>query len=143
MLSNFSFWIWGTIIAQLLTAAFHSLSFISPAKPRNDMEKQLVEITTKYKIDMGAGIKRTFYSLFIGVSSCFTLIFILGAALNWYFLKKGISAEVWKGFLLIQIIAYGIVFLLQVKFTFLPPIIVTGLVFLFLGGTYFLSTLPG
>ena len=142
MLSNFSFWIWSTIITQLLTAFFHSLSFVSPAKPRNDMEKQLVEITTKYKLDMGAGIRRSFYSLFIGVSSCFTLIFILGAALNWYFLKAGIGAEVWKGFLLIQLIVYGIVFLLQVRFTFLPPIIVTGLVFLFLAGTYFLASLP-
>lgn len=106
------------------------------------MERQLVEITTKYKIDMGAGIRRSFYSLFIGVSSCFTLIFIFGAALNWYFLKAGINGEMWKGFLLIQLVAYGIVFLLQVKFTFLPPVIVTGLVFLFLAGTYFLATLP-
>jgi hypothetical protein len=142
MLSNFSFWIWGTIITQLLTAFFHSLSFISPAKPRNDMEKQLVEIITKYKLDMGAGIKRSFYSLFIGVSSCFTVIYIMGAALNWYFVKKGVSADIWKGLLLIQLIAYSIVFILQVRFTFLPPIIVTGLVVLFLAGTYFLSVLP-
>lgn len=142
MISNFSFWIWGTIIAQLLTAFFHSLSFISPAKPRNEMEKQLVEITTKYKLDMGAGIKRSFYNLFIGVSSCFTIIYILGATLNWYFVKTGISADVWKGLLLIQLIAYSIVFILQVRFTFLPPIIVTGLVVLFLAGTYFLSVLP-
>lgn len=142
MLSNFSFWIWGTIIAQILTSAFHSLSFISPAKPRNETEKQLIDMVSKYKIDMGGGFKRSFYSLFIGVSSCFTLIFILGAALNWYFLKSGISADTWKGFLLIQLITYGIVFLLQVRYTFLPPIIVTGLVFLFLGGTYFLSALP-
>lgn len=142
MLSNFSFWIWGTIVTQLLTAFFHSLSFISPTKPRNDIEKQLVEITTNYKIDMGAGIKRSFYSLFIGVSSCFTLIYAFGGVMNWYFLKTGITAEVWKGFLLIQLIIYGIVFLLQVRFTFLPPIIVTGLVFLFLAGTYFLASLP-
>ncbi|HLG38476.1 MAG TPA: hypothetical protein VI461_02370 [Chitinophagaceae bacterium] len=142
MLSNFSLWIWATIIAQILTAALHSLSFIAPAKPRNDMERQLVEITTKYKLDMGAGFKRTFYNLFIGVSSCFTLIFILGAALNWYFLNAGIVGAVWKGFLLIQLVTYGIVFILQIKFTFLAPIIVTGLVFLFLAGTYFLSTLP-
>lgn len=142
MVSNFSFWIWGTIIAQLLTAFFHSLSFIAPQKPRNDMEKQLIEINTKYKLDMGGGIKRSFYSLFIGVSSCFTLIFILGGVLNWYFLKSNISGEVWKGLLLIELITYGIVFLLQVKFTFWPPIIVTGLVFLFLAGAYFLSVLP-
>jgi hypothetical protein len=142
MLSNFSFWLWGTIIAQLLTAMFHSLSFIAPAKPRNDTEKQLIELSTKYKIDMGGGIKRSFGHLFIGVSVCFTTIYVLGAALNWYFLKAGITAEVWKGFLLIQLIAYGVVFLLQLKFTFWPPIIVTGLVFLFLAGTYFFATLP-
>ena len=142
MLSNFSFWIWGTIIAQLLTAAFHSLSFVAPAKPRNETEKQLIELNTKYKIDMGAGIKRSFSQLFIGVSTCFTLIFLFGAALNWYFLKSGIDAELWKGLLLIELIAYGLVFLLQVRFTFLPPIIVTGLVFLFLAGTYFFAALP-
>jgi hypothetical protein len=142
MLSDFSFWIWGTIIAQFLTALFHSLSFVTRAKPRNDREKELIEITTQYKIDMGAGITRSFYSLFIGVSSCFTLIYILGGVLNWYFLNAGISGGVWKGFLLIQLIAYGIVFLLQVRFTFLAPIIVTGLVFVFLAGTYFLSGLP-
>ncbi len=142
MLKNFSFWIWGTIVAQFLSAILHSLSFISPARPRNDMERQLIQITTEYKLDMGAGIHRSFYSLFIGVSSCFTLIFLSGAILNWYFLKSGISGHIWKGFLLIQLIVYGIVFLLQIRFTFLPPMIVTGLVFLFLAGTYFLSHLP-
>ena len=143
MLRNFYFWIWGVIAAQFLSAILHSLSFIAPTKPRNDIERQLVQITTEYKLDMGAGIHRSFYSLFIGVSCCFTLIFMLGAILNWYFLKAGISEQVWKGFLLIQLIIYGIVFLLQIRFTFLPPIIVTGLVFLFLAGTYFFASLPG
>jgi hypothetical protein len=142
MLSNFSFWIWGTIIAQLLTAIFHSLSFFVKEKPRNDKEKQLIDLVGGYKIDMGAGIKRTFQELFIGVSTCFTFIYIFGAALNWYFFYSGISPEVWKGFILIELIVYGIVFFLQVRFTFLPPIIVTGLVFLFLAGTYFLYQWP-
>lgn len=142
MLSDFSFWIWGTIIAQILTAALHSLSFIAPARPRNETEKQLIELTTKHKIDMGAGFKRSFAQLVIGVSTCFTLIFLFGAALNWYFLRSGISAELWRGLLLIELITYGIVFILQVRYTFLPPIIVTALVFLFLAGTYFFATLP-
>ena len=142
MVENFSFWIWGTIVAQLLTAFFHSLSFVSPAKPRNEKEKELVDITTKYKIDMGGGIRRSFYNLFIGVSSCFTLINIFGAVLNWYFLKTGIRGEVWRGLLLIELLVFGVVFLLQIRFTFWPPIIVTGLVFLFLAGTYFFAALP-
>jgi len=142
MLSTFSFWIWATIIAQLLTAIFHSLSFISPAKPRNESERQLIDITTNYKLDMGAGIKRSFYNLFVGVSSCFTIIYLLGAALNWYFLNAHLSADTWKGFLLIQLVAFSIFFILQVRFTFLPPMIVTGLVVLFLAGTCFVAASP-
>ena len=142
MLSDFSFWIRGTIIAQLLTAIFHSISFFVKEKPRNETEKQLIDLSKNYKIDMGAGIKRSFGQLFIGVSSCFTMIYILGAVLNWYFFQAGISADIWKGLLLIELVAYGIVFLLQVRFTFLPSIIVTGLVFLFLAGTYFIYKWP-
>ena len=143
MPENFSFWIWGIIITQLLTSFFHSLSFIAKPKPKNDTEKQMLDLLANYKMDMGGGIKRSFANLFIGVSICFTIIYVLGAALNWYFLKAGISTEVWKGFLLIQLIVYGLVFLLQLRFTFWPPIIVTGLVFLFLVGTYFFASLPG
>jgi hypothetical protein len=77
MLSNFSFWIWGTIIAQLLTTIFHSISFFANEKPRNETEKQLIGLVKDYKIDMGAGIKRSFGQLFIGVSTCFTMIYIL------------------------------------------------------------------
>jgi len=52
MLSNFSLWIWGTIIAQLLTAIFHSISFFVKEKPRNETEKQLMELTKNYKINL-------------------------------------------------------------------------------------------
>lgn len=136
MLSSFSFWIWGAIITQALSGIFHSLSFISKPKPRNDTEKQLIDLLTNYKMDMGGGIKRSFGNLFIGVSICFTFIYILGAALNFYFLQSDISPGLWNGLLLIEVVIYGIIFLMQVRFTFWPPIIVTGLSFLFLLGSY-------
>lgn len=136
MSADFSFWIWATIIAQGLTALFHSLSFISKPKPRNDTEKQLIDLLNNHKLDMGGGIKRSFGSLFIGVSICFTFIYLFGAILNFYFLRSGISPAVWDGFLLVQLIIYGLVFLAQLRFTFWPPIIVTGLVFLLLLGSY-------
>jgi hypothetical protein len=132
MFSELTFWIWATIIAQMLTAIFHSLSFIVKPKPRNETEKQLLDLLSNYHLEMGGGIKRSFSNLFIGVSVCFTFIYILGAVLNWYFLRSGISIEIWKGFLLIQLVVFGIIFLLQVRFTFWPPIIVTGLVFVLL-----------
>jgi hypothetical protein len=140
MFANFSFWIWFTIIMQVLTAIFHSISFFAPAKPRNDTEKQLVDLVKNYKMDMGAGIKRSFGNLFVGVSTSFTLIYIFGALINWYFLKEGPSLETWHGFMLVQMIIYGLIFVLQLRFTFLSPIIVTGLVFIGTAGTYFFGT---
>ncbi len=136
MSSNFSFWIWGAIIAQGLSALFHSLSFIAKPKPKNETEKQLIDLAINYKADMGAGIKRSFADLFVGVSICFTFIYIFGAILNFYFLRSSMPPEVWDGFLLIQVIVYGLIFLFQIRFTFWPPIIVTGLSFLFLLGSY-------
>lgn len=136
MLSNFSFWIWGAIIAQLLTAFFHSLSFIAKPKPANETEKQLLDLMQGYKMNMGGGIHRNFRSIFTGVSICFTFIYILGAALNWFFVRSGIGGSLWEGILLIELIIFGIVFLFQAWLTFWPPIIVTGIVFLFLSGAY-------
>ncbi len=137
MSSQFSFWIWGTIGAQILSAVAHSLSFIAKQTPRNETEKQLIELTTKYKSDLGAGFKRSFWQLFIGVSVCFTMIYLFGAALNWYLLKSHISPDLWEGILLMELIVYGLLFILMIRFTFLPPIVVTGLVALFLAGAYF------
>lgn len=132
MFSDLSSRVWAIIIAQLLTALFHSIGFFVKPKPRNETEKQLLDLMANYRMDMGGGIKRSYKNLFIGVSICFTIIYILGAVLNWYFLRSGISTEVWKGFLLIQLVLYGAVFLFQLRLTFWPPIIVTGLVFIFL-----------
>lgn len=141
MFASFSFWIWFTIIMQVLTAVFHATSFFAKAKPRNDTEKHLIDLMQNYKLDMGAGIKRTFYNLLIGVSTSFTLIFLFGAVINWYFLKQGMSQDIWHDFMLIQTIIYGLIFILQLRFTFLLPIIVTGLVFLGAAGTYFFGTM--
>ena len=70
MFKKFSFWIWGTIVSQLLTSAFHSLSFFAKQEPTNKTEKQLIDITGSYKADLGMGFHRTFAELFTAVSLC-------------------------------------------------------------------------
>lgn len=136
MFSNFPFWLWGLVVAQALTAFFHSLSFFGKPKPKNEQEKQLVDLSVNYKADMGGGIRRSLRELFTGVSACFTMIYAMGAALNWYFFRSAISPVTWEGLLLIELIVYGCLFILMVRFTFWPPIIVTGLVFIFNTGAY-------
>lgn len=137
MFKKFSFWIWATIVTQLLTAAFHSLSFFMKPEPQNETEKQLFDLMASYKPDAGMGFSPSFANLFTGLSLCFTLICLFGALLNWYLKRKNIEAGLWKGILLIQIIIFGAVFAAMLAFTFAPPIICTLLIFIFVSGAYF------
>lgn len=136
MLKKFSFWLWGLIIFQLLTAAFHSLSFIAQPAPANDTEKQMLELITRYKMDAGAGFHPTWYNLFMALSSCLTFICLFGGFANLHFKKQNLDAGKWKGFLLIQTIVFGLIFLIMLSLTFLPPVICTGLIFVFALGSF-------
>jgi hypothetical protein len=136
MFKKFSFWIWVTIILQLLTAAFHSLSFFAAPEPKNETERQLLDLTSGYKPDAGMGFNPSFADLFTGLSLCFTLICLFGALLNWYLKRKNVAADLWKGILLIEIIIFGAVFAAMLAFTFFPPVICTGLIFIFVSASY-------
>lgn len=136
MLKKFSFWIWGAIVTQLLTAGFHSLSFFVQPEAKNETEKQLIGLITNYKPDAGMGFNPSFKDLFTGISIAFSLLFIFGGLLNWYFKKKNLPAELWRGFLLIETVIFGGVFIANAFFTFAPPIICTGFIFVFVLGSY-------
>jgi len=118
-----------SIVFLLLTAFFHSLSFISEPSPRNDQEKQLQEITTQYKADMGGGISRTYSQIVTALSSCFTLICILGGSLLWYYLRKGLDKAWMAGTLNIFLVIFGAMFLIMAWLTFWPPIICSACIF--------------
>jgi hypothetical protein len=137
MLKRYTFWLWVAIVFQLLTGAVHSLSlFISPV-PGNETERQLFDLMANYRLDMGAGIHRSLGELFKALSSCFSLLCLLGGLINIYLLRRKVEASVVKGLVGIQLIVFGICFGVNVALTFLPPIVLTGLVFLSLAFTYF------
>lgn len=136
MLKKFSFWLWGLVTFQLLTALFHSLSFFVKPEPENESEKQLQDLIYNYKKDMGAGISRSFADVFFSLSFSFALMCVLGGIINWYMKKMQISNDVWKGLLLIETIVFGILFLVMLEFTFLPPIICTALILIFSLGAF-------
>ena len=130
MLKRFSFCIWAAIIFQLLTAAFHSLSFIIKPVAANGTEEQMLKLVNTYKMNMGNGIFRTFSQLFNSLSASFTLICLFGGLLNWFLKRKNIPPGIWKGVLLIESIIFGTLFLVVLLFAFLPPMICMGLIFI-------------
>lgn len=129
MLKNFSFWIKAAAVLQILTGLIHSLSFLNDPQATNDTERQLVGLMSTYRMDMGAGFNPTMSDLFTSMSACFALLYLFAAWINFYLLRKNIGSELWKGLLNIQRFVFGISFVVMVVFTFLPPIVLTGLVF--------------
>ncbi|HTH54458.1 MAG TPA: hypothetical protein VL728_00345 [Cyclobacteriaceae bacterium] len=122
---------------QFLTAAFHSISLIVSPQGQNESEKQLLDLMHSYKMDMGAGIHRSMWQLYSAMSACFVLLFLLGALVNLYIVRNKTSPEWIRGILAMEMIVFGICFLVMTFLTFIPPAALTGLVFAFLIASYF------
>ncbi|MBK8956165.1 MAG: hypothetical protein IPM34_11510 [Saprospiraceae bacterium] len=123
---NFKLALRAAVFFLILTAVFHSLSFVSKPQPQNDQEKQLIEITSTYQMDLGGGIFRTYSEIFTALSSCFTLICLFGGFLLWFLMKNQIDTAIFKGVLHIYLIIFGSMFVIMACLTFWPPIICCG-----------------
>ena len=124
------------IALQLLTAIAHALSFLSEPVGTNDQEKMLIELMNTYQMDLGAGYHRTMTEVVNALSACFSLLYLLGALINWYLFRQQVSPNVMKGILGINLAIFGFTFALMVVLTFLPPIVMTGVTFVFLFGAW-------
>jgi hypothetical protein len=132
MFKRYTLWLWFAIVFMLLNAAVHAVTlFIQPA-PQNETERQLVQLMTTYRNDFGAGFHPTTQSLVTALSSCFSLLCLLGGLMNAYLLKKRVGPEIMRGVIAIDVLVFGICFIVMAVFTFLPPIVLTGLIALFL-----------
>ena len=132
MLKRYTFWLWIAIAFLLLNTIIHTITlFIQPA-PQNEIERQLIHLMTTYHNDFGAGFHPTPQNLFTALSSCFSLLCLLGALMNAYLVRKRVSTEIMRGVLAIDLLVFGICFVVVATFTFLLPIIMTGLIVVFL-----------
>ena len=136
MWKRYTFWLSAAVLFMLITAVIHSLSlFIQPA-PSNDTERQMLELMSNYRMDMGAGFSRTFSNLFTALSSCFSFVCLLGGLTLGYLMIKHTEPKLMKGVIGIHLVVFGVIFLVMSVFTFLPPIICTGLIFVNLLAAY-------
>jgi len=129
MLKRYTFWFSAAIIFQLFTGSLHSLSLFVVTVPGNETERQMMELLTTYKMDAGAGFAPTYSNLFTALSSCFTFLCLFAGLTNGYLLLKHMEPNVMKGIIAINLIIFGPVFAVMAYFTFLPPIVCTGLIF--------------
>lgn len=112
----------------MITAVVHSISLFVDPVPQNETERQLIELMTTYRNDMG-GFQPTTADLMTALSSCFSLLCLLGGLTLWYVARQNIGPATLKGIVRIHLVVFGICFMMMSLFTFLPPIILTGLAF--------------
>lgn len=130
MANRYTFWLRATAFLQIITAAVHVMSFIRTTSGANETERQLRELMTTYKPDMGPYFHPTTADMFTGLSACFSFLYLLGGMINFYMVQKNISPQIMKGITSINLVVFGGSFLVMLIFTYLPPIILTGLVFM-------------
>ena len=138
MLKRYKFWLWTAIIFLFLTALIHALTLFASPAPQNETERQLFDLLAKYKSDFGGGFQRTMRDLITALSACFSLVCLLGGLTLGYLAHKQADVGLLKGVIGIHLLVFGICFGVMAVFTFLPPIILTGLIFFSLLTTYFL-----
>ncbi len=128
---NYKTWWWVAVVLQLITAAIHALSFLNEPVPANDTEKQLIDLMQNYRQNL-AGMEVTMDGLFTALSACFSLLYLFAGLINAHLLRRCQDDALLNGVLWINLPIFGICFAIMAKFTFPPPIILTGLVFVFL-----------
>jgi hypothetical protein len=131
-MKKYSTWLKTTAILQFTAAIIHAITLFVTLPPNNETEKQLFTLMDTYRLDFGAGFHRTMGELVFALSACFCLVCLLGSLLNWYLLRKKVGPEIMQGVITINLVVFGILFGLTVAFAFLMPIILSGLIFLFL-----------
>src|SRR6185295_8913969 len=137
MLKRYQFWLWLAVVVLLLNALIHSVTlFIEPAA-QDETQRQLFDLMSSYKQDFGAGFKRSTKELVTALSACFSFLCLLGGLTLAFLLRKQAEVRIMMGVVGIHALVFGICLAVMVVFTFLPPIILTGLIFLTLLLGYF------
>lgn len=138
MAKTYRFWLWAAVVLLLLTAIIHAATLFVAPQPQNETEKQLLRLLVEYRQDFGAGFQRSMKEIFIALSACFSLICLLGGLTLGYLAKAKPELRILKGVVGIHVLVFAICFGVMAVFTFLPPIVLTGLIFVTLLITYFL-----
>lgn len=136
MLKRYTFWLSAAVLFQFITAILHSLSLFINVPPSNETEAQLQTLITTFQMNAGAGFSPTYSDLFTALSSCFTFLCLFAGLTNGYLLLKHAEPSLMKGILAINVAIFGVVFLVMAVFTFLPPIVCTGVIFINLLAAY-------
>ena len=131
MLKRYTFWLTAAVLFMFVTAGLHSISFFVSPEITNDTQRQLHELLHNYREPMPGGIfVRSTWDLFTALSACFPLMCMLGGLTLGYLQLKHAEPPLMKGIIGIHLAIFLVCMIVMIFFTFLPPIVMTGLIVL-------------
>ena len=128
-MKNYRICIKTTAVFQFITAATHAISLFATPTPGNETEKQLYNLMSTYQFDLGVGFHRTMDQLTLTLSACLCLLCLLAGLINFYLVKR-VGADIIKGIININLLVFGILFILTAVFAFILPIVQVGVILL-------------
>jgi len=132
MRSRHTLWLKTAIAFMFITGAVHALGLFAQPPPANETERQMRDLMSTFRLDIGDGFRPTMNNLVTALSACFTFVCVLGGLTNAYLLRRRVAADILKGVVGIHLLVFGCMFTVMLALTFLPPIALTGLIVLFL-----------
>jgi hypothetical protein len=133
-------WVTLSIIFLFITGLIHSIGLVAGLRGNNETENKLIEMMNTTKLDVGPFFSPTMTDVFTALSSCFSWWYVFAGVLLVYLRKKMIDNATLKGLLGIYVIFFGTSAVVMFFLTFLYPIILTVLTFVFLALAY--ATVP-
>lgn len=129
-MNGYILWIRVSAFLQIVTGCIHALGLLRDRAPQNETERTLKELMSTYRPDLGPFFHPSMHDILLALSSCFSFLYIFAGVMNLYLLPRGLSAQVWKGLVSINLLIFGAAFLVMLLLTFLTPVVCTGLVFI-------------
>jgi hypothetical protein len=135
-MNNYLLWIRVTAMLQIITACVHAMGFLRQPIPANETERTLYDLMSTYRPDVGPFFHPTTEDIFLALSACFSFLYLLAGMTNLYLVQKNLPPQIWKGLVSINLLVFGGAFLVMLMLTFLPPIVLSGSVFISLSMAY-------
>ncbi len=129
-------WVTLSIIFLFITGLIHSIGLVAGLRGQNDAENNLIELMNTTKLDAGPFFSPSMMDIFTALSSCFSWWHVSAGVLLLYLRKRMIDNTTLKGVLGIYVIFFGTSAIVMFFLTFLYPIILTVLTFVFLMMAY-------
>lgn len=111
----------------ILTGIFHLIGHFQKPIPENDQEKMLFDLLENYYFDFGNGIERSFGDIMNSLSLALSLFTFFIAIYNLLLIGQNPGEAILKKIMLLNIIFLGILELIIIRYTILPPMICYGL----------------